>query len=153
MQTNSNTVDVESASHTDAHSRVILSLCCAAPGAVAARYLMHLSIDYCSSCRETLSAALLRCCCRATRANVDLLRTRCIRGRHQQRVVRFDELLHGALELHSIGASLRRRLFYGGEASTPRVYTGLNPFRILEAAPPPYGMKMGTSRCFQSIQR
>ena len=118
MQTKRNTVDVESASHTDAHSRVILSLCCAAPGAVAARYLMHLSIDYCSSCRETLSAALLRCCCRATRANVDLLRTRCIRGRHQQRVVRFDELLHGALELHSIGASLRRRLFYGGEAST-----------------------------------
>ena len=117
MQTKRNTVDVESASHTDAHSRVILSLCCAAPGAVAARYLMHLSIDYCSSCRETLSAALLRCCCRATRANVDLLRTRCIRGRHQQRVVRFDELLHGALELHSIGASLRRRLFYGGEAS------------------------------------
>ena len=99
---------------------VLLSLCCAAPGAVAGRYLMHLSIDYCSSCRETLSAALLRCCCRATRANVDLLRTRCIRGRHHQRVVRFDELLHGALELHSIGASLRRRLFYGGEASIPQ---------------------------------
>ena len=117
MQTKSNMIEVDSAKHTDAHSRGIMCAYWAAPSAVAARYLMHLSIDYCSSCRETLSAALLRCCCRATRANVDLLRTRCIRGRHQQRVVRFDELLHGALELHSIGASLRRRLFYGGEVS------------------------------------
>jgi hypothetical protein len=51
----SSTVDTESMSHTDAHSRGIMSAYCAAPGAIAARYLMNLSMDGCSSCRETLS--------------------------------------------------------------------------------------------------
>ena len=94
-------------------------LCCSGRGRCAVSDAPeHTYIDYCSSCRETLSAALLRCCCRATRANVDLLRTRCIRGRHQQRGVRFDELLHGALELRSIARFVTEEAFLpGGEAS------------------------------------
>ena len=42
--------------YTDTHSREIMCTCCAASGAVAVRYLMHLSMDYCSFCRETLLA-------------------------------------------------------------------------------------------------
>ena len=53
------TVASESASHTGVHSRGIMCACGPAPGAVAARHLMHLSMDGCSSCREALCAALL----------------------------------------------------------------------------------------------
>ena len=85
------------------------------------RYLMHLSMDGCSSCRETLLAALLRCCCRAAPANMDLLHIRPIRGHHQQHMVRFKDLQHGAHGLHGIGSSLRRSLRYGGDASYIRI--------------------------------
>ena len=42
MQTKSNMIEVDSAKHTDAHSRGIMCAYWAAPSAVAARYLMHL---------------------------------------------------------------------------------------------------------------
>ena len=84
------TVVEESESHTGKHNRGIIRPCCAASGTrtVAARHLMHLRVDGCSSHRETPSAALLRCCCRATHANLDPARTCPIHGRHQWRMAR-----------------------------------------------------------------
>ena len=117
MQTKSNMIEVDSAKHTDAHSRGIMCAYWAAPSAVAARYLMHLSMDGCRSCRETLSAALLRGCYRTARAQLDLLRTPAISGHHQQRVVRPAALEQRAHSLRATVASLRRWLRCAGEAS------------------------------------
>ena len=118
MQTKSNMIEVDSAKHTDAHSRGIICAYWAAPSAVAARYLMHLSMDGCRSCRETLSAALLRGCYRTARAQLDLPRTPAISGHHQQRVVRPAALEQRAHSLRATVASLRRWLRYAGQAST-----------------------------------
>ena len=117
MQTKSNMIEVDSAKHTDAHSRGIICAYWAAPSAVAARYLMHLSMDGCRSCRETLSAALLRGCYRTARAQLDLPRTPAISGHHQQRVVRPAALEQRAHSLRATVASLRRWLRYAGDAS------------------------------------
>ena len=117
MQTKSNMIEVDSAKHTDAHSHGIMCAYWAAPSAVAARYLMHLSMDGCRSCRETLSAALLRGCYRTARAQLDLLRTPAISGHHQQRVVRPAALEQRAHSLRATVASLRRWLRCAGEAS------------------------------------
>ena len=117
MQTKSNMIEVDSAKHTDAHSRGIMCAYWAAPSAVAARYLMHLSMDGCRSCRETLSAALLRGCYRTARAQLDLPRTPAISGHHQQRVVRPAALEQRAHSLRAIVALFRRWLRFAGEAS------------------------------------
>ena len=117
MQTKSNMIEVDSAKHTDAHSRGIMCAYWAAPSAVAARYLMHLSMDGCRSCRETLSAALLRGCYRTARAQLDPPRTPAISGHHQQRVVRPAGLEQRAHSLRATVASFRRWLRFAGEAS------------------------------------
>ena len=128
MQTKSNMIEVDSAKHTDAHSRGIICAYWAAPSAVAARYLMHLSMDGCRSCRETLSAALLRGCYRTARAQLDLPRTPAISGHHQQRVVRPAALEQRAHSLRATVASFRRWLRFAGEAS--RKWPPISPTKV-----------------------
>ena len=79
---------------------------------------MHLRVDGCSSHRETPSAALLRCCCRATRANIDPARTCPIHGRHQWRMARSVANVQRAHSLRAPGSSLWSGLRCGAEAST-----------------------------------
>ena len=61
----------------------------------------------------------LRGCSRATRALLDLPRTLPTHGRHRQCAARLAALAQRAHSLRGRGASLRRRLRYGGHASTP----------------------------------
>ena len=79
---------------------------------------MHLRVDGCSSHRETPSAALLRCCCRATHANLDPARTCPIHGRHQWRMARSVANVQRAHSLRAPGSSLWSGLRCGAEAST-----------------------------------
>ena len=92
---------------------------------------MHLRVDGCSSHRETPSAALLRCCCRATCANIDPARTCPIHGRHQWRMARSVANVQRAHSLRAPGSSLWSGLRCGAEASTSDglfPLTGADPF-------------------------
>ena len=112
------TISVEPASHTHAHNREIIVTCCAALGAVAARHMRHLSLCGWCSCRDTPSAALLRRCCRASRANMDQPRTPPTYGRHRKRMARPVANVQRAHSLRPRGSSLRSSLFQGARAST-----------------------------------